>query len=53
MPPATYLVVPQAGGAFGAAGSEVQDGFSPMAHALLHQGVYRIDLHALHGWRRY
>jgi hypothetical protein len=47
MPPATYLVVPQAGGAFGAARSEVQNGLSPMAHTLLHEDIDRINLHAL------
>src|ERR1019366_1592933 len=36
-----------AGGAFGAARSEVQDRFSPMADPLLYKVIDRIDLHPL------
>src|SRR5208337_4340700 len=36
-----------AGGAFGAARSQVQNGLSPMASPLLYQGVYRVNLHPL------
>jgi hypothetical protein len=36
-----------AGGAFRAACAEVQDGLTPMADTLLHQGIDRINLHPL------
>src|ERR1035437_2453599 len=36
-----------AGGAFGAARAEVQNGLSPMSHTLLHEDIDRINLHAL------
>jgi len=36
-----------AGGAFGAARSQVQDGLTPMADSLLHEVVDGINLHAL------
>src|SRR5208282_6082373 len=36
-----------AGGAFGAARSQVQNGLAPMSNPLLYQGVDRINLHPL------
>jgi hypothetical protein len=36
-----------AGGAFGAARSQVQDGLAPMANPLPYQGVNRVNLHPL------
>ena len=45
--PATYLAVPQAGGAFGATRAQVQDGLAPMANPLLEEFVDRVNLHPL------
>ncbi len=36
-----------AGGAFGAAGTQMEDGLAPASHALLDEASHRINLHSL------